>query len=198
MGLYSSNYLKGLTSDKRSFINESIRGFSFKTVKETERFDIFLSHSFLDKDEVYGMYIELTNKGYKVYVDWIVDSHLDRNNVTKISAELIRNRLKYSKSLLLAISPSATMSKWIPWELGYVDGNTNRCAILPVTRDFYGERTFNRSEYLLLYPYIKKASLYGEPDKVYTVESSNSYVEFDSWVEYDRKPEYKSKNIDIL
>jgi len=198
MALYTSKYLKNLASNKRSFINESKRIFSSKTTDMTETFDIFLSHSFLDKDEVYGIYIELTSKGYTVYVDWIVDSHLNRDNVTKESAELIRSRLKHSKSLLLGISPSATMSKWIPWELGYVDGNTNSCAIFPVSRETSGEKTFKRSEYLLLYPYIKLASLEGLSGRIYTVESSNSYIEFDNWVKYNKDPIFNYKNINIL
>lgn len=198
MALYTSNYLKNLASNKRSIINESTRFFSQKGINKGETFDIFLSHSYLDKDEVNGLYIELTNKGYKVYVDWIVDRHLDRKNVTKKSAELIRNRLKNSKSLLLAVSSSSAMSKWIPWELGYVDGNSNNCAILPIARESYNEKTFTRSEYLMLYPYIKKASIDSSFNNLYTVESSNYYVDLKKWVQHDKKPEFNFKNIDIL
>jgi hypothetical protein len=179
MGLYTSKYLKNLASNRRSVVTESQRQFSSKPAGKTERFDIFLSHSFLDKDEVYGIYIELTNKGYKVYVDWIIDSHLNRDSVTKESAELIRNRLKYSKTLLLALSPSASMSKWIPWELGYVDGNTNSCAIFTI-------------------PYIQLASLDGFSNRIYTVESSYTYVDFGNWVKNNRKPNFNSKSINIL
>lgn len=198
MGLYKSKYLKNLASNRRSIITESKRQFSSKPANKTEKFDIFLSHSFLDKDEVYGIYIELTNKGYKVYVDWIVDSNLNRENVTKESAELIRNRLKHSKTLLLAMSPSANMSKWIPWELGYVDGNTNSCAIFPITREAYGEKPFKRSEYLLLYPYIKLASLDGLSNRIYAVETSHFYVDFNNWVKNNRKPDFNYKNINTL
>ncbi|CAM1339205.1 TIR domain-containing protein [Tenacibaculum aestuarii] len=198
MGLYTSNYLKNLAYNKKMVLNEELRFFSAKAINKAEKFDIFLSHSFLDKDEVLGIYHELKNKGYKVYVDWIVDSHLDRNKVTRESAELIRCRLKHSKSLLLAISSKVAMSKWIPWELGYVDGNTNKCAIFPVAKGAYNENTFNRSEYLMLYPYIKEASLNGLHNRIYAVESSNTYVEFDRWVKYDKKPEYNFANIDIL
>ncbi|MGG8497143.1 toll/interleukin-1 receptor domain-containing protein [Tenacibaculum sp. TC6] len=198
MGLYTSNYLKNLASNKRSFINESKNIFLSKATNEREKFDIFLSHSYLDKDEVNGLYSELTDKGYKVYVDWIVDSHLDRTNVTKESTELIRNRLKHSKSLLLAISSKATMSKWIPWELGYVDGKTNNCAILPIAKESSDEKTFTRSEYLLLYPYVKMASLDGFFNSIYTVDSSNYYIDFSKWIRYDKKPEFNFKNIDIL
>ena len=64
------------------------------------------------------MYNELTEMGFKVYVDFIVDSSLDRNNVTLKTAQTIRRRLENSKSLIYAQSPAAVMSKWMPWELG--------------------------------------------------------------------------------
>ena len=198
MALYTSNYFKNLAERKSYSITEELRMFSSKSVNENEKFDIFLSHSFLDKNEVYGIYLELKSKGYKVYVDWIVDSHLDRNNVTKKSAELIRNRLKNSNSLLLAISSNSAVSKWIPWELGYVDGNVNSCAILPISKDSTRHYTYKRVEYLLLYPYIKTARVDMGSEKIYVVESSNSYVDFQRWVSYKRNPEYNSKNINIL
>lgn len=194
MPLYTSTYLRNL-SEKKSIATRD------KLLSESKRahlsFDIFLSHSFLDKKEVEGIYIELTQKGFSVYVDWIVDPHLDRNNVTKQTAELIRTRMRASKTLLLAISTNATLSKWMPWELGFVDGKTSRCAIFPVSTDSTPPRTFNRSEYLLLYPYIKKATM-GFIEGLYLIESANSYVSIDNWINRNSNPEYKSTNIDIL
>jgi hypothetical protein len=153
MAIFTSSYLKSRYSS--SLITEQKQMFS-NIDKSQLKFDIFLSHSFLDKDEVLGLYRELTEMGFSVYVDWIVDPELDRTNVTKATAELIRNRMKNSKCLLLAISTNATMSKWMPWELGYVDGNTNRCAIVPVSQENLSLYSFNRIEYLKLYPYITR------------------------------------------
>jgi TIR domain len=194
MPLFTSTSLKERSlqksfSERQVLLNESS--------KKHYSFDIFLSHSFLDKEEVEGLYLLLTGMGYTVYVDWIIDPHLDRKNVTKSTAELIRSRMKSSKSLLLAISTNAVMSKWMPWELGFVDGNTNRCAILPVSQSSIQPKTFNRSEYLLLYPYIKKATIdYSE--KIYITESSNNYVVLDNWLKRNQNPIYNFKNIDDL
>lgn len=132
MAIYSSEYLKGVASRKQQLFEQKL--FSVKNTPVNTPFDIFLSHSFLDKTDVQGLYQELTDFGFTVYVDWIVDPHLDRTNVTKASANLIQGRLKSSKTLLLAISTNAAMSKWMPWELGYVDGHTNKCAIIPVSK----------------------------------------------------------------
>ncbi len=194
MSLYTSAYLKQLSASTT---------FSVKTKLFTEsrahltEFDIFLSHSFLDKEEVEGIYIELRNKGYSVYVDWIVDPHLDRKNVTKATAELIRKRMKSSKSLLFAISDKAEISKWMPWELGFIDGNTNQCSIFPVSQDKVAPKTFRRSEYLLLYPYVKMAEIDSKKEILIT-ESGNEYSGLGDWVRRQVKPNYKIKNIDLL
>jgi TIR domain len=194
MALFTSASLKQRSAQKtfseRSFLLT-------ESIKTHTQFDIFLSHSFLDKLEVEGLYLELTSLGYSVYVDWIIDPHLDRKNVTKNTAELIRNRMKSSKTLLLAVSTNAIMSKWMPWELGFVDGKTNRCAILPVSQDAIAPKTFVRSEYLLLYPYLKKASL-DFFEKIYITESSNTYVAFDDWIKRNETPIYNYTNIDLL
>lgn len=182
MAIYTSEYLKGLASKNRVLLESQQKVFSERKVPENTEFDIFLSHSFLDKSEIQGLYQELTDFGFKVYVDWIVDPHLDRKNVTKTSAKLIQTRLKFSKSLLLAISTNAAMSKWMPWELGYVDGNTNKCAIIPVSNERNPPKYFKGTEYLLLYPFIKKVKTENGIDKLWIIESEFSYSIFDTWI----------------
>ncbi|WPR73750.1 TIR domain-containing protein [Algoriphagus sp. NG3] len=180
MALFTSSYLRGVSQNKS--LNESIQ-LSAQPSNKHSTFDVFLCHSFLDKEEVEGLYMELTRKGLKVYVDWIVDPQLDRNNVTRESAELVRNRLKSSRTLLLALSHNADLSKWVPWELGYVDGHTQRCALVPVSKDNASRKSFERREYLKLYPYLEKPNdLSGFRDTIFAVDSSMSYVEFDSWI----------------
>ncbi len=179
MALFTSSYLKNKYS--ATLITEQKRTFS-AIDKSKLKFDIFLSHSFLDREEVYGLYRELTEMGFSVYVDWIVDSDLDRNNVTKATAELIRNRMKNSKSLILAISTNASMSKWMPWELGFVDGNTGRCAIVPVSKDNLTLYTFNRVEYLKLYPYIDRVTDVSGKMKLWVNDERDTYIDFDLWI----------------
>ena len=194
MGIYSSSELKSIATKKQSLFES--RMFSARNVSVTTKFDIFLSHSFLDKAEVQGLYQELTDFGYSVYVDWIVDPHLDRANVTKESATLVRERMKNSKTLLLAISTNATMSKWIPWELGYVDGNTNKCAIIPVSKESTPPKSFKGAEYLILYPFIKELLVKDtNEDKLWVIESEFSYSQFDYWFNTGLIMENRNVNI---
>ena len=192
MSLYTSSYLKGLSKTKS--LNESTRLFS-STLKTRTSFDIFLSHSFLDKDEVEGLYLELSKMGYSVYVDWIIDPGLDRNNVTKESATLIRLRLKSCKCLILATSVNATISKWMPWELGYVDGNTSKCAILPISQNDSAPNSYKGIEYLSLYPFIKKVPTRASGEKLFVIEEALKYIIFDNWLKLGVKPKIQTINI---
>jgi len=185
MTLYSSRYLRSLSSNRPDLIKKRIieEGKQIKT-----GFDIFLSHSFLDKLEVEGLFLELTDFGFKVYVDWIIDPHLDRSNVTKESATLIKSRMTSCKALLLAISTNASTSKWMPWELGYMDGKTSKCAIIPVSAEAVTPNSYNGFEYLSLYPFIKKHQTVNNVDKLWVIETSNKYVVFDDWIYLNSQP----------
>lgn len=138
----------------RENLNESQRAFILKAKRDLSTvFDIFISYNIYDKAIIRGVYNELTELGFKVYVDFIVDSNLDRNNVTLETAQTIRRRLENSKSLIYAQSPAATMSRWMPWELGVVDGHTKRCAVMPILQK--STDIYSRQEYLRLYPIVK-------------------------------------------
>ena len=142
-------------------------------------FDIFLSYNFEDREIVRGVYLWLRNKGFKAYLDFEVDPELDRRNVTKETALLIQSRLKHSKSLIYAQSPHANMSKWMPWELGYVDGHTGKCAILPITPG--GVTPAPRQEYLLLYPLIKINE--NNQERVYTDNAFLYGISLDTYLQ---------------
>lgn len=134
-------------------ISEARRAYNSLDYVSQNSFDIFLSHSYDDKKYIYNLFKILTNHNLSVYVDWIIDSELDRSHVTKDTAELIRKRMQQSKCLLYATSLNASDSKWMPWELGYFDGySKGKVAIIPIVDNenssFYGQ------EYLSLYPYI--------------------------------------------
>ena len=158
------SYFKGVVA--RMPINEQQRTFS---AGSNELFDVFLSYNINDKDVVKGIYYVLKNMGFKVYVDFMIDPQLDKRSVTKETAECIQSRLKHSKSLIYAQSSNAAMSKWMPWELGVVDGNTSKCFIMPVQKGY--EIINSRQEYLLLYPVIGINT--SSELRVYDSESSN-------------------------
>lgn len=179
MALYTTSYLRGVYTNERDVIQKAIVNESFSAESS---YDIFLSHSFLDKDVVYGLYIELKSQGYTVYVDWIVDPDLDRNNITKQTAEFIRKRMRSCKSILVAISVNASYSKWIPWELGFMDGTTHRCAIIPISSESTVPKSYKGFEFLSLYPFIKKVPTRALDERLFVIEDAFKYVIFDNWI----------------
>lgn len=179
MPIYHSTYL--LNRFRNAGTNERVKMFSAADTPMSTTFDVFLSHSFLDREIVKGLYLELTEMGFSVYVDWIVDDDLDRNNVTKDSAEKIRKRMKASKTLLLAISVNAKISKWMPWELGFMDGDKGLCAVIPVS-DASREVSYKGYEYLKLYPHIKKISTTQGEELLWVIESAYRYRILQEWI----------------
>lgn len=121
------------------------------TKSTTGPFDVFLSHSFLDAVAVLGLKKLLEGEGLSVYVDWIVDKHLDRSTVSAATAVRLRQRMRSCTALVYATSRNAGTSQWMPWELGYFDGvrGPERVSICPIETGVSG--SFVGQEYLGLY-----------------------------------------------
>lgn len=144
---------------RKSFRNSSgaILESLSKSANATESFDIFLSHSSKDAELVLGVKTLLENHGLKVYVDWHDDPQASRDNVTEETADLLRLRMKQSKSLIFMATGNSSGSKWMPWELGYFDGFSNgSVAVLPLVD--YSNSSFRGQEYLGLYPIVDKGN----------------------------------------
>lgn len=189
-----------------NFLNESSRTFSKAILNESLsakekyglggeldelEFDIFLSHSYLDKKTVYGVYKDFEMLGYKTYVDWIVDPNLDRDNITKATAEKLRLRMKQSKCLIYATSSNIVVSQWMPWELGYMDGlKKGKVAVFPLLEDDDENDTdIELPKYLELYFTCSKEPENRTYDEILWVnENRNRYIDFNSWLKFNKKP----------
>lgn len=155
--------LKGLTESSKSF-------------SSSKRYDIFLSHSFLDAEIVSELHARLTGQGYSVYVDWLEDSELDRSKVTVNTARQIRDRMKSCRSLIYAFSTNSPKSVWMPWELGYFDGYNGKVAVLPIVDTDTSSDSFTGTEYVALYPYIVDGT------SLWVHTTASSYEYFTKWL----------------
>lgn len=125
--------------------------------KDTKQahFDIFLSHSSMDKELVLGAKQLIEDKGLSVYVDWIEDGDLDRQAVDKARAALLRERMKQCDAMFYAHTLNASTSRWCPWELGFFDGLSSpaqQVFVLLIVSD--GEQ-YRGQEYLALYEIVE-------------------------------------------
>ena len=187
MSLFTEYELKSVKNSYRDYFQKSA-----STIINEERnlpishtFDIFLSHSYLDKDVILGLNAELEKMDYSIYIDWIADDELDRRKVTKETAKIIRQRMENSKCLFFATSLNSQISKWMPWECGYFDGLKGKVAILPVAKTL--QSTFNGQEYLGLYPYVDKVKPQNGSKKVLWInESTNVYTSFEKWLKGEK------------
>ena len=143
--------------------------------------DVFLSHSYDDRKLVLGAAMMIEDLGYTVYIDWRDDPSLDRKRVTKATAEKLRVHMKRSKCLFYSTTEQASESKWMPWELGFKDGDNNRCAILPITNE--STNSYAGQEYLGVYPYVTKDTNRNHKMRLWIHRSHNCYIDFDSWLD---------------
>lgn len=147
------------------------------------QFDIFLSHSYLDADEILALKDLIDAMGFSVYVDWVIDKEWERNKVTAKTADRLRQRMTQCQSLLYATSGNSTGSKWMPWELGYFDGRKGRVAVLPVLEEDRVGRDYLGQEYLGLYPYvIYGTSAGGDKETLWVFDNADKYVTFSKWL----------------
>jgi len=182
MPIFSCHELRRIRDLDETKFNKMLGLFGSYPDSEKTEFDIFLSHSFVNKEVVGGLFFLLVSMGYRVYVDWIVDPQLDRNDVSKEVAETIRKRMKASKTLLLALSEDSRLSTWVTWELGYLDGKTQQCALVPISHDNEPVEKFERTEYLKLYPYLKMPRKKMKEVDFKVVDSKFEYANFRDWM----------------
>lgn len=191
MALFNKKRLEKIAQSNRkiceALAQESVRPFvalgTYTVMNENEKYDIFLSHSSRDKEAVGGLASLLTDV-YKlsVYVDWINDPGLDRSNVTKDTAEILKLRMSNSSSLFYVTSENAPKSKWMPWELGIMDALTGKVAICPLSNKDSEEDSFNGQEYLSLYPYVDEYTSLYFGKYLWIHNEHNKKVSFERWI----------------
>lgn len=153
----------------------------FTRFASSKKYDLFISHSFNDRELVAGLYHLFYKSGYEVYIDWIDDKQLNRHYVTSETANLIKNRIKASAGTAYISTTNSTSSKWCPWELGVADGMKGRVCILPVMNS-----RFNGQEYLGLYPYLDYEKIQGQDKFDFWVcdqVDTDKYISLKRWLQ---------------
>lgn len=152
-----------------------------RNFSSTRTFDIFLSHSSNDAELVQGLKLEIEDMGYTVYVDWIEDPQLNRERVTKETAELLKKRMNSCAALIYAFSENAANSKWMPWELGYFDGIKGTVAVLPISN--VSREDFKGAEYLGIYYYIQVSTIKNTTrSDIWIHETKTKYIYYKEWL----------------
>jgi len=179
----------GATVTAEELIVKNNQTLLFESQRSTEfEFDIFLSHSSEDAETVLGILEKLEGYGYRVYIDWINDSSLDKRYVNQKNIDILRARMRQSKCLLFATTESYYKSVWMPWELGFMDGEKGLAAILPLfDKPETASDNYKGQEYLGSYPYCVEAQ--GQTTTknfLWICETHDTYIRFDKWLNGDK------------
>lgn len=142
--------------------------------------DIFLAHSSLDSVQVLGLYHLLRDRGYSLYLDRVCDPQLDRENVTRETARVLRYRMAQCRSLVVATSANLPQTKWVPWELGFTDGYTGKAAVMPLLQS--GQTTFAGQEYFELYPQVRDSPGYNRPNDLDIYDRGSFVAGWGTWI----------------
>lgn len=129
MIVHSSNkkrkeYLKKIYPNERYEIPMSPVELQYRLENSFEQnvknYDYFISHSYLDKEEVQKLIIYENKKGKNIFCDWINDvDYLKRNLLCEATLKVIEKRLEQSKALIFVKSSNSLNSKWCNYELNY-------------------------------------------------------------------------------
>ncbi len=169
--------------NKYSSLNKFSLLLESRKFDNNKNYDLFISHSFMDKQLVEVLYKKFEEAGYKVYIDWKEEKLQDRENVSSETAKILRERMNRCSGLSYIATGNIVNSKWCPWELGYADGKKNRAAILPILNS--GSNEYKGLEYLGIYPYIDyNASTNGKYEFwVNDPKDRNKYTVLREWLE---------------
>lgn len=176
----------------KQFLNEQVQkrnleerfsygGLFHSARQELDQYDVFISYSWNDRSYADKIVQLLEKCGYTVYIDYN-DNRLDRNNVSEDTAKRIISEMKKCKGLLYLYSPSSSVSKWCPWEVGVFSGMKSfRCANLPLVQNKYDD--FKKQEYLEIYPYVDYEKVQDKEQYDFWVcESDKKYTSLKRWL----------------
>ena len=117
---------KGKKRETDSFVytpittpQELIKRIYNSPLEQMKQYDVFLSHSYRDKDNLVKIKERLNQLNLNVYLDWVNDKdELQRSLACAETASVLVERIKSSQSILYIHTKDSLNSHWTPWELG--------------------------------------------------------------------------------
>ncbi|MFB5192953.1 toll/interleukin-1 receptor domain-containing protein [Alicyclobacillus fastidiosus] len=163
---------------------------SIKKFAQEKKYDIFLSHSYQDHNLILGLKAEIEEiTGLSVFVDWIAKPELDRENVTKETADALRQAMRDAKCLLYVATDNSTNSKWMQWELGYFDALKHKVAVIPTPKTDPGTNLYQGTEFVGLYYYVtKELNRAGDLCLWINDGKPSKYVRLNYWFDPEQEP----------
>lgn len=97
------------------------------SIQQIKKYDLFISHSSLDKELVRKVVDMANNAGMNCYVDWTADNDfLKRSMVSDYTSEVLKTRMEHSSRLLYLSTSNSRKSPWVAFELNYYQNEVKR------------------------------------------------------------------------
>ena len=135
------------------------------SVQNKKRYDVFLSHSSKDAEQIRNIMHILNKEGFVCYCDWTSDNDfLKRSMVSDYTKEVLKKRMLQSENLIYICSKNSRQSKWVRFELEYYD-NYGKGKIYVINLDDqdlkknaenYKELQYNQSDKSITVECLKK------------------------------------------
>lgn len=121
-------------------------------IEKTKDFDVFISHSVSNANNVDKLVYDLNNSGLVAFVDWKSDRQdLKRSKSSAYTAKVLELRMKQSKALILIRTNESDSSIWVSWEIGYFTALGKKIAILDL-----GNNHTPKPDFLKDLPIVRK------------------------------------------
>lgn len=129
----------------------AIKTLKFENIKH---FDIFMSHSSSNKEQIHALMKELNQKELICYIDWVEDrNELKRDLSCSETAEVIVRRILQSKVFVYVMTEEGLASTWCAWELGIAHAFKKPIAVVRL------EDVDTYPEYIDIYPQFQATQI---------------------------------------
>lgn len=140
-------------------------------LEKLKKFDIFMSHNSLDKQEIIKIRKLLNKDKLVAYIDWSSDKFDLRHEwCNATTAHVIKERIKQSKCIMICMTKKLLKSQWCPWEIGYADAIGKKICIYKLEDISYIPQFFDS------YYEVKII------DDEFIVEQDNKKVKLNDWI----------------
>ena len=165
--------LRGKKKGKKNYIdNEIVKNESSpEELEKLKKFDIFMSHNSLDKQEIIKIRKLLNKDKLVAYIDWSSDKFDLRHEwCNATTSHVIKERIKQSKCIMICMTKKLLKSQWCPWEIGYADAIGKKICIYKLEDISYIPQFFDS------YYEVKII------DNEFIVEQDNKKVKLNDWI----------------
>ena len=115
-------------------------------IEKMKNYDLFISHSYKDRDALIRIKALLNGSNLNVYLDWVNDKdELLREKTCAETAAVITERIRNSKAILYIHTEESINSRWTPWEIGFAHALGKKICV------YSPDETVEKPEFIQLY-----------------------------------------------